>query len=156
MKILRQAFDHATALGVPGGALGALVGLLAAILEQQGDAMAHIVAGGYVVLAALFPLALGVNFHMTRYEAEQFDFYASVQSFPAALLGALLGVVIGSIGFFVLGINLPIILRGVNAAEFYAAVRDRIFWNRVLWVTGITAVTSLLIAGWFYWTAYWE
>lgn len=155
--LLRTALVIAGNLAFMGLVIGAVSGIVALWLGDDLDSAALIVTRGYWGLAILFPVALWFA-HLILpdfkdpggFPGESARLYLSILSgMLTSLLGALLGIFLGGVPFFlVLGANLPILFGSYDADSFFAALSARIFWGQIIPVAIITLLSTLPMVFW--------
>jgi hypothetical protein len=155
--LLRTTFVIAGNLAFVGLFVGVISGMAALWLGEDLDSAALIVTRGYWGLALLFPVALWFA-HLILpdfkepggFPGESARLYLTIPSgMLTSLLGALLGIFLGGVPFFlVLGANLPILFGGYDADTFFAALSARIFWGQITLVALVTLLSALPMVYW--------
>ena len=152
MKPLGSALlMYVSGLAGAGFFLGALAAALGLLLGRGVDGTAEVVARIYLLGAVVLPAALALAGSLVHDQADSRGLYASLSlSLLAGALAALLGGVAATLTFLLAGVNGPVLLGGLNANLFSAAVWSRIFWGEFVLVLAITTVVSLVLGAWTY------
>ncbi|MEG4301540.1 hypothetical protein [Microcoleus sp. D3_18a_C4] len=148
--IATSAILQASIIGGLGLLVGCGVALVALFIGKDAKGTADIIVQGYISLLLFLPLASWLA-HLVAIDGEDAKIvYSSLtNALLTSILGAFLGVSFGGgLGFLVSGINLPIVLRGLDANQFSLMVRERIYWNQFLLVLVVSVSVTIPLAIW--------
>ena len=131
--------------------VGAAAGVAGLLFGNGLAGVADVVARVYWALLVALPVALWLP-HYAMEPLENATVYTRlVNTLVTVLLGGLIGGALGAGPLFLLtGVNIPIVLGGLEATAFSDAVRAPIFWGNFGLVVGVTVLAGALISLWAY------
>ena len=147
--VLNMLLIEVSALCGAGVFVGVAAGVAGLLFGSGLAGVAGVVGQVYLSLAIILPVALWLP-HYAMEPNENPAVYTHLgNTLLTVLLGALIGGALGAGPLFlVTGVNIPIVLGGLDATAFSDAVRAHVFWGGFSLVVAVTVAAGVLIALW--------
>ena len=131
-----------------GAVVGAIAGAAGLVIGRGPEDAAGVVSSVYWSLLLILPATLWLAHYVGVDQPEARGAYLSL---PSAVLTSLVSAAVGALAgaapfFLVTAVNIPVVLGGLDANAFSAAVQQRLFWSEFIPILAITLLCSIPLA----------